>query len=183
MRQPNYNSSILTKATRGLLGCLGLSTSPRRRVTPPPILLRTGNHISPDPMLEVRKSRQSMPENILSDSDLPTPVLAGHSSLKALRYKSGLVFRAMEWIQTRQPGRSHTRRLRVTETVSLGEKRFVAVIQIDGSQYLIGGGATNVALLAKLKEKDSFRDLLNDTLAVSQLQTDVPAVEEMREHS
>jgi flagellar biogenesis protein FliO len=71
----------------------------------------------------------------------------------------------------------------VTETVSLGEKRFVAVIQIDGSQYLIGGGATNVALLAKLKEKDSFRDLLNDTLAVSQLQTDVPAVEEMREHS
>ena len=36
-------------------------------------------------------------------------------------------------------------------TVSLGEKRFVAVIQIDGLQFLIGGGASNVALLAQLE--------------------------------
>ena len=60
--------------------------------------------------------------------------------------------------------RFSTRRLRVAETVSLGEKRFVAVIQIDGLQYLIGGGATNVALLAQLNVKESFGDLLKKTM-------------------
>jgi len=51
-------------------------------------------------------------------------------------------------------------------TVSLGEKRFVAVIQVDGVQFLIGGGATGVALLAQLNTKDSFEELLKETITV-----------------
>lgn len=51
-------------------------------------------------------------------------------------------------------------------SVSLGEKRFVAVIQVDGLQYLIGGGASNVALLAKLETKESFEDVLSEKMAV-----------------
>jgi flagellar biogenesis protein FliO len=54
----------------------------------------------------------------------------------------------------------------VTSSVSLGEKRFVAVIQVDGLEYLIGGGASNVALLAKLETKDSFEEVLNETIAI-----------------
>ena len=68
----------------------------------------------------------------------------------------------------------------MAETVSLGEKRFVAVIQIDGSQYLIGGGPTNVALLAKLNGRDSFRGLLNETMTVPEKQIDDLAVEQIR---
>ena len=45
-----------------------------------------------------------------------------------------------------QPKRQ--RRLRVSETVSLGEKRFLSIVEVDGQDFLIGGGATGVALLA-----------------------------------
>jgi flagellar biogenesis protein FliO len=43
-----------------------------------------------------------------------------------------------------------SRRLRVAETVSLGEKRFVSIVQVDGAQFLIGGSATEIQLLANL---------------------------------
>ncbi len=42
------------------------------------------------------------------------------------------------------------KRLRVIETVALGEKRFAAVLQVDGVQFLVGGGAGTVVLLATL---------------------------------
>lgn len=42
------------------------------------------------------------------------------------------------------------KRLRVIETVALGEKRFAAVLQVDGVQFLVGGGAGTVSLLATL---------------------------------
>jgi flagellar biogenesis protein FliO len=45
------------------------------------------------------------------------------------------------------------RRLRVAETVSLGEKRFVSILQVDGEQFLVGGSSSNVVLLAKLEAK------------------------------
>jgi flagellar biogenesis protein FliO len=45
------------------------------------------------------------------------------------------------------------RRLRVAETVSFGEKRFVSILQVDGEQFLVGGSPSNVVLLAKLEGK------------------------------
>jgi len=41
-------------------------------------------------------------------------------------------------------------RLQVTETISLGERRFVAVVQVDGGRYLIGGTAANLVMLATI---------------------------------
>jgi hypothetical protein len=38
------------------------------------------------------------------------------------------------------------------------------VIHVDGAEFLIGGGATNVALLAQLNQKESFGGLLNETM-------------------
>lgn len=49
--------------------------------------------------------------------------------------------------------RGVSRRLKVAETVSLGEKRFVSILQVDGEQFLVGGGPSSVVLLAKLEEK------------------------------
>jgi flagellar biogenesis protein FliO len=105
------------------------------------------------------------------------------SGLKVLKNASGLLSRALNWIRERQAGRSGGRRLKVTETVSLGEKRFVAVIQVDGNQYLVGGGATNVALLAQLKGNESFNDLLKETLSVPERQMFKPAIEQVREQA
>ena len=45
------------------------------------------------------------------------------------------------------------RRLRIAETVSFGEKRFVSILQVDGEQFLVGGSSSNIILLAKLEGK------------------------------
>lgn len=55
-----------------------------------------------------------------------------------------------KWLQ--QHGRlqvtARQRRLRVRETVSLGEKRFVSILEVDGASFLIGGTADNLTLIA-----------------------------------
>jgi hypothetical protein len=54
----------------------------------------------------------------------------------------------------------------VAETVSLGEKRFVAVVLVDGRHFLLAGGPTNIVLLAQLDTKEPFEDVLKKTLTV-----------------
>jgi Flagellar biosynthesis protein, FliO len=60
-----------------------------------------------------------------------------------------LLMRLWSWLQARST-LTATRRLRVTETVALGEKRFVALVSVEGREFLIGGGASGVSLLAHL---------------------------------
>ncbi len=61
------------------------------------------------------------------------------------------------WNWTQQKLRSQgKKRLRVCESVSLGEKRFVAVIQVDGEQFLVGGSSSSVATLAHLERPREF---------------------------
>jgi hypothetical protein len=53
-------------------------------------------------------------------------------------------------------------RLRLCESLSLGEKRFVAVIQYEGQQFLIGGGASSLSLLARLGEAPDFATVMTE---------------------
>ncbi len=55
------------------------------------------------------------------------------------------------WLAAKRSSQVASKRLRVLETVSLGEKRFAAVLRVDGAQFLVGGGANNVSLLASLE--------------------------------
>ena len=48
--------------------------------------------------------------------------------------------------------RRSVRRLRLSETLSLGEKRFLAVVQFQQQEFLVGGTGNSIALLAKLNE-------------------------------
>jgi hypothetical protein len=43
--------------------------------------------------------------------------------------------------------------LKIAETVSLGEKRFVSILEVDGEQFLVGGSPANIVLLARLEPK------------------------------
>lgn len=65
------------------------------------------------------------------------------------------------WNWSRQKLKSHQvrKRLRVCETISLGEKRFVAVIQVDGEQFLVGGSSSSVSTLAHLERRQEFSDV------------------------
>ncbi len=61
--------------------------------------------------------------------------------------------------------RGKARRLRVSETVSLGEKRFVSIVEVDGTSFLIGGGSASVALLTQLadgKAPAAFHQVIGD---------------------
>jgi flagellar biogenesis protein FliO len=99
-----------------------------------------------------------------SDRTSLFPVIADEVSLSTLRPPTGLLSRAWQWMQARQLARSNTKRLRVAETVSLGEKRFVAVVQVDGRHFLLAGGPTNIALLAQLDDKEPFQTVLKKTM-------------------
>jgi hypothetical protein len=68
--------------------------------------------------------------------------------------------RAWSWLQRRSKAQRRTRKLRLCESVQLGEKRFVAVIQADGQRFLIGGTSTSVSVLATLPSRKNFRSLL-----------------------
>ena len=60
---------------------------------------------------------------------------------------NGLLSRGVQWLQQR--GRSK-KRLHMIETVSLGEKRFVALVKVDGREFLLGGAPSSVGMLADL---------------------------------
>jgi len=47
-------------------------------------------------------------------------------------------------------GPRRDKRLHLRETLSLGEKRFLAVIEFQRQEFLVGGTGTSIALLARL---------------------------------
>ncbi len=71
----------------------------------------------------------------------------------------GLLLRAWSWLQKNNKF-SAAKQLRVSETISLGEKRFVALVDIEGQKFLIGGGASGVSLLTQVGAHDSAREAM-----------------------
>lgn len=52
------------------------------------------------------------------------------------------------------------KKLHVLETVSLGERRFVTILQVEGRKFLIGGSSSNVSMLASLDSAEDPAELL-----------------------
>jgi flagellar biogenesis protein FliO len=63
---------------------------------------------------------------------------------------------ALKWIMQRATTQQARKNLRICETLSLGEKRFVAVVQVDEERFLIGGSSSAVSLLTRLQEAKTF---------------------------
>ena len=83
-----------------------------------------------------------------------------HSPLSVvLKSLGSLLTQGWNWTQQRLKSPRTKKRLRVCESVSLGEKRFVAVIQVDGEQFLVGGSAGSVSTLAHLKHSQEFSEV------------------------
>jgi hypothetical protein len=83
-------------------------------------------------------------------------------STPELRWGTILHWLTGAWNYSRRQlvSRQSRKRLRVCESVSLGEKRFVAVIEVDGEQFLVGGAASSVATLARLEPTQEFSEVL-----------------------
>jgi hypothetical protein len=120
------------------------------------------------------KSRPRKSKAPVTEPPVQLAVLNDEASLSKLRGQTGFFARAWEWLQSRPSSRSDSRRLRVADTVSLGEKRFVAVVQVAGRDFLIAGGPSNIALLAQLDPKEPFEEVLHRSMSVPSRQAVKP---------
>jgi hypothetical protein len=70
-----------------------------------------------------------------------------------------------KWIKGHVKIQANRKRLRVSESVSLGEKRFIAVVQLDGKEFLVGGAPNSLSLLANVGKNGSttFAEALNES--------------------
>jgi len=58
-----------------------------------------------------------------------------------------------------RPWRSHpARQLRLCETLALGERRFIAVVQFERQKFLIAGTGSSVAMLTALPSAGSSKE-------------------------
>lgn len=89
-------------------------------------------------------------------SEIEKIPLAGRSTGSSLL--NSLV-RASSWILEKARKQQVRKTLKVSETVSLGDKRFVAVVQVAHERFLIGGAASSVSMLARL-EPGAFAEVL-----------------------
>lgn len=81
-----------------------------------------------------------MEVNVASQASL-TPGAAWAVTLKTL----------WQWVRHAVKTRK-VRRLRVCESLSLGERRFLAVIEFDRQEFLVGGSGSSLVFLARLHE-------------------------------
>jgi len=54
------------------------------------------------------------------------------------------------WEQFRRLSRRAPRRLRLCDSLPLGERRFVAVVEFERARFLVGGTTSSLVLLARL---------------------------------
>jgi hypothetical protein len=69
----------------------------------------------------------------------------------------------LHWLQEKRQAQLASKRLRLCETLSLGEKRFVAIVQVDGQQFLVGGAAGTVSMLGQLSAESRFTNVLQES--------------------
>lgn len=56
------------------------------------------------------------------------------------------------WQRVLRLSRRAPRRLRLCESLPLGERRFVAVVEFEHSRFLLGGTSASLVLLARLED-------------------------------
>jgi len=78
----------------------------------------------------------------------------------AAMLKGNHLTRALRWLTSlrRSFGSSPSRQLRLRETLTLGERRFIAVVEFEGQKFLIAGTGSSVAMLTALPSAASAKE-------------------------
>jgi flagellar biogenesis protein FliO len=105
------------------------------------------------PAMVERATEESSPVERVH-SDVNVNLLAAYQQVVAV------VRQAWQWLQARRQWQLTTKRLALCETVSLGDKRFLAIVKVDGQQFLVGGAAGSVSMLAEINGQGEFASLL-----------------------
>ncbi len=127
---------------------------------------------SPSPRLHLPASKATSspeltpPSTRPGTSTLPSTPGAQQKSLSTL---DSFVRQIWEWLKDRRSLQFRSKRLTVTETVSLGDKRFVSIVKVDDRHFLIGGSASTVNLLTDLpthpQPPEAFKTILSESWA------------------
>jgi len=85
---------------------------------------------------------------------------AGFSSVRNERPPKALfeTLRSL-WGSVRQLKRRRAKTLRLCDSLSLGERRFVAVVEYANSRFLLGGTSASLVLLAQLPDRPTPADM------------------------
>jgi len=97
---------------------------------------------------------------------VPKPKLPAPPPPPPAEPQRGLLSRAFSFLRA---GAAPTKQLRLVETISLGEKRFAAILYADGRRFLVGGGTAGVSLLAPLDETPESLDDIESLQELSEL--------------
>jgi flagellar biogenesis protein FliO len=82
-------------------------------------------------------------------------------SMSVALFHSGWWKQIWNWLSTLRVRRI-PHQLRLCESLSLGEKRLIAVIQYEGQRFLVGAGAQSVNLLSRLDTSADFSQVLTE---------------------
>ncbi len=62
------------------------------------------------------------------------------------------------WERLLRFGRRSPKRLRLCESLALGDRRFVAVVEFDCARFLVGGTPSSLVLLSQLADAEEQSD-------------------------
>jgi len=84
--------------------------------------------------------------------------------------------RTLHWLAAlgRSWGSHPSRQLRLRETLALGERRFIAVVEFERQKFLIAGTGTSVAMLTALPGEASAKQSTKENLKPEAAPEEVP---------
>ncbi len=112
---------------------------------------------------EIEMAEEDAPEAAMemetTEAEVPSLPAVGKPNVFDVASKIG------KWIKGHVKIQANRKRLRVSESVSLGEKRFIAVVQLDGNEFLVGGAPNSLSLLANVGKNGNatFAEVLNES--------------------
>jgi hypothetical protein len=97
------------------------------------------------------KKQLQVVKSVTLETSVPNHSQPNHSQIvQPQRTGSRILAHIRSWLHSKYT-MSSAKRLRVTEMVPLGEKRFLAVVSVEGREFLIGGGASGVSVVTQLQ--------------------------------
>jgi len=138
--------------------------APRTRVRP---YTRVAASVTQGP--RTRRSLRSVPGSV---TPLTTQGQRKMWQMLAAAYSSSCksLVKAWRWVQARRQLQLASKRLCLCESISLGEKRFLAIVKVDGQHFLVGGAPGSVSMLTQLAGEREFAEVLEESRAREWLQ-------------
>ncbi len=108
-------------------------------------------------MRKISKALATVPVSSTPDAG----PMNSHKLMQVTHGPVGVITRTWKWLRQQHVTRTSSPRLKLEHSISLGQKRFAALIEVQGVRFLVGGGASNVSLLAKLENDELFETVLD----------------------